>query len=162
MAQSSAPVMSGWASAIACCQVDHTIESHGLQNQGHQGVGRAKRIHIHQIKTLSLQQRMGKQPVGPKGARAKHAGSFEDPEVLTEERQSCRVRIIHHEGSGPSLQPVAQGAQATPRHQIQHPQGTTLGQDDSKQYAEISGGPGSWIEKTFPGLKLCSPFLEKQ
>jgi hypothetical protein len=88
--------MAGWASAIACRQVKHTVKSHGLQHQRHQVKGRAKRIHIHQIKTLSLQKRMGKQPVGPKGARAKHTRSFKDPEVLAKERQASRVRIINN------------------------------------------------------------------
>jgi hypothetical protein len=140
-------------SSIGAGQIDHTLQSHGLQPQWEESVGGSKGIQVNQIKTLPLDQAGGQQSLGALGRGSKQTGPLKHSEVRLQHRETFGVSVIHQQRACLRLLPIAEGAETTPGHQIQNPQGSSTGQDAGKKHPEIPGRPGGWIEKSTPGMK---------
>jgi hypothetical protein len=123
-------------------------------------MGGAKSIEIHQVKTFTTKQTVGQEPVGGVSCLAKQAAVFEDGQIGLQHRQPKRISVIRPETANASFKPVAQAAETTACHQIQHPRRPRLRQGASEQHPEIPGRPGFRIEKSFPRMKRGCPFHE--
>ena len=133
--------MAGRRASIGASQIEHPAKLQRLQGQGHQGGGAAKGIEIQEAETPLLHQAVREQMLRGAGAQLQAAAlSLQRLQVALEQRQPVRIGVIGPDLRRTPLQPVAQGADAAARHQIEHAQGLIRRQMPHQQHAQVARG----------------------
>jgi hypothetical protein len=154
-------VMARGTSSIRAGKVEESIKSNRLQRQRDKGMGGAKSIEIHQIKTLAAEKTISQQPVGRVRRLSQQATPLQRGKVAVQQGESLGIGVIRPETANLSLQPVAQGTQTAARHQIQHPWGPRLRDRAGKKDAQVSRRSGSRIKKPLARVKRGRAFVEE-
>jgi hypothetical protein len=153
--------MARGTSSIRAGKVEVAIKSNRLQRQRDKGMGGAKSIEIHQIKTLAALKTISQQPVGRERRLSQQATPFQRGKVAAQQGESLGIGVIRPEAANLSLQPVAQGTQTAARHQIQHPRGSRVRDGAGKKDAQVSRRSGSRIKKALARIKRGRAFLKQ-
>ena len=112
------PVVAGGGAAVGAGQIEHPVEGHRLQGQRQQGRGAAEAIEIHQLEALLALQALRQQVLGRAGAAAQ---TRQASEIALQQGQPIGIGVVGPHRLGTGLQAVAQGADATASHGIEHP-----------------------------------------